>query len=382
MRADRLQLRGYRNYQELALDFSPGVNIFLGPNAQGKTNIIEAVYYAALARSHRTAKDQELIGWEAEGAAMRLSFSRLSVASCLDFLWQRGRRRRILLNGQDIRPRELVGNFTAVLFSPEDLYLIKGAPAGRRTFLDAEISQSSPAYYHELSRYQHLLQQRNALLKKIRDREAGRDMLELWDGQLAASAARLVFRRYQAVGRLSELARRCQSRISGALENLELAYELHRHSGDTAPLPWEGQELSPDSMTNRLEAWYNESMAKYREMDIARAVTGLGPHRDDLLLTVNGVDLRAYGSQGQQRTGALALKLAELDFLREGVGEYPVLLLDDVMSELDAGRRKELLAFLKREEIQTLITATDRAYFPAESFGEFFSVSAGQVRPM
>lgn len=382
MKAEGLQLRSYRNYGELTLDFAPGVNIFLGANAQGKTNIIEAVYYAALARSHRTSKDQELIGWEAEGAAMRLSFSRLSVASRLDFLWQRGKRRRILLNGQAIRPKELVGNFTAVLFSPEDLYLIKGAPAGRRTFLDAEISQSSPAYYHELSRYQHLLQQRNALLKKIRDHEARRDMLELWDGQLAESAARLVARRYLAVRRLSELARRCQSRISGALENLSLGYELHRHRDDAAPLAWEGREMDGKSMAESLTAWYNERMAKYRELDIARSVTGLGPHRDDLLISVNGVDLRAYGSQGQQRTGALALKLAELDFLREGVGEYPVLLLDDVMSELDAGRRRELLAYLQREEIQTLITATDRAYFPARSFGQFFSVRAGQVRPI
>ena len=203
-------------------------------------------------------------------------------------------------------------------------------------------------------------------------------MLDLWDLQLAESAAKLVAKRVQAVNRLSMLARLCQRRISGTLENLQISYELHRHRDDKGDLPLAGE---PEGMTKRLCSWYNEKIARYRELDILRAVTGLGPQRDDLILTVNGVDLRAFGSQGQQRTGALSLKLAELEFIKAETGEYPVLLLDDVMSELDASRRRELLLFLQREKIQTLITATDGAYFPEERLGHYYLVRGGVVTP-
>lgn len=376
MEVTSLQLRNFRNYEELTLRPEPGLNIFLGPNAQGKTNIIEAIYYAALARSHRTSKDGELILWEAQGTAMRLSFLRLGVKNQLDFLLPRGSRRKISLNGNPIRPKELVGQFNAVLFSPEDLYLVKGPPGGRRRFLDSEISQASPAYYHELSRYSKIIVQRNALLKSIRERRAGREHLEMWDMQLAESAAHLTAKRFQSVRRLSMLAKLCQRRISGALENLEIAYEMHRHGDDDGPLP---EARDPGAMLQPLRNWYAERLEKYREQDILRCATGLGPHRDDLKISVNGVDLRSYGSQGQQRTGALSLKLAELEFLKSETGEYPVLLLDDVMSELDKDRRQELLAFLQKEKIQTIITATDRAYFPEKSPGAYYEVRAGKV---
>ena len=357
-------LRNYRNYSELNLALDPNINVFLGANAQGKTNIIEALCYASLGRSHRTHADTDLIRWEQPEAMVQIDFERMGAANCLAFQFSREKRRRILLNGHPIRPKELVGSINTVLFSPEDLFLIKGAPAGRRRFLDGEISQASPAYYHELQQYARIVTQRNTLLKRIRERKASPDMLDLWDPQLAASAAKITGKRQEAVRKLNMLANLMQRRISDNQENLAIAYEIH------------GME---EDMTNDLASWYNKELNFHREIDILRGTTSCGPHHDDIVLTVNGVNLRSFGSQGQQRTGVLSLKLSELEFLRSETGEYPVLLLDDVMSELDVTRRRQLIDFIRRERIQTLITATDAAYFPQERIGACFYVKAGRV---
>ena len=360
-----LQLRNYRNYEELDLSLSPGINVLLGANAQGKTNIVEAVFYASLGHSHRTQRDVELIRWEAEKGAFRMDFTRMDAMSRLEFQLSREKRRSILMNGEPIRTKELIGTLNTVLFSPEDLFLIKGAPAGRRRFLDGELSQASPSYYHELVQYGKIIVQRNALLKRIRERRAKADMLSLWDAQLAASAEAIVIKRREAVRKLNMLGRLMQRRITGQAESLAVTYEVRGMEGAC--------------VTKGLAAWYNEILESTREADILRGATGIGPHHDDIVLTVNGKSLRTFGSQGQQRTGVLALKLAELDFLRSETGEYPVLLLDDVMSELDVTRRHELLAFLRRERIQTIITATDAAYFPKERIGTYYHVSDGSV---
>ena len=371
MRITSLRLRSYRNYEELHIDFDAGVQIFLGANAQGKTNIIEALYYAAFGRSHRTSSDAELIRMGADGAHIALSFLRHDVPAELSFTFQRGARRRIEYAGSPLKQRELGGILPMVLFSPEDLFLVKGAPALRRRYLDAELSQASPAYYGELLRYTHILRQRAALLKDIRERLAPPDALLPWDTQLARSAAYIVTRRIAATEQLGALSARVQA-VLAAGEELAISYEIaHAPAGLTS---------DKDGMTERLELWYNEMFRENRARDIARAATGTGPHLDDLVLSTSGMSLRSYGSQGQQRTGALALKLAELFYLREHVGEAPILLLDDVMSELDAARRSALLSFIESEQIQTFITATDAAYFPSERMGTYRYVEAGKVR--
>ena len=373
MRITSLVLRSYRNYEELSLAFDAGVQIFLGANAQGKTNIIEALYYAAFGRSHRTSSDAELIRMGETGAHIALSFLRHGVPSALSFTFARGSRRRIERGGEVLRQRDLVGILPMVLFSPEDLFLVKGAPALRRRCLDAELSQASPAYYGELLRYTHILRQRNALLKDIRARLAPADALLPWDAQLAKSAAYIAVRRIAATAQLSALSARVQA-VLAAGETLSVSYEMaHAPAGLLEP---------KDGMTKRLELWYNEMLEEGRTRDISRAATGVGPHLDDLVLVTAGMNLRSYGSQGQQRTGALALKLAELFYLRENVGESPILLLDDVMSELDADRRAALLSFIRSEEIQTFITATDAAYFPSERMGTYRYVEHGQIREM
>ena len=370
MQITELTLRSYRSYETLHLAFDPGVQIFLGANAQGKTNIIEALYYAAFGRSHRTSSDAELIRVGADGAHIGLSFRRHDVPGELSFTFGRGARRRITYAGESLRQRDLVGILPMVLFSPEDLFLVKGAPALRRRYLDAELSQASPAYYGELLRYTRILKQRNAVLKDIRERLAAPDDLPPWDAQLAKSAAYIVTRRIAAVAQLGALSARVQA-VLAAGEELALAYEI---AGA------EAEDFAEDDMTEALHVWYNKMLCEGRARDIARAATGVGPHLDDLVLRVGGMSLRSYGSQGQQRTGALALKLAELFYLQENIGEAPILLLDDVMSELDADRRCALLDFIRHEHIQTFITATDAAYFPAERMGTYRYVEAGTVR--
>ena len=370
MQITELTLRSYRSYETLHLAFDPGVQIFLGANAQGKTNIIEALYYAAFGRSHRTSSDAELIRVGADGAHIGLSFRRHDVPGELSFTFARGARRRITYAGESLRQRDLVGLLPMVLFSPEDLFLVKGAPALRRRYLDAELSQASPAYYGELLRYTRILKQRNAVLKDIRERLAAPDDLPPWDAQLARSAAYIVTRRIAAVAQLGALSARVQA-VLAAGEELALAYEI---AGAGA------EDFAEDDMTEALHVWYNKMLCEGRARDIARAATGVGPHLDDLVLRVGGMSLRSYGSQGQQRTGALALKLAELFYLQENIGEAPILLLDDVMSELDADRRRALLDFIRHEHIQTFITATDAAYFPAERMGTYRYVEAGTVR--
>ena len=370
MQITELTLRSYRSYETLHLAFDPGVQIFLGANAQGKTNIIEALYYAAFGRSHRTSSDAELIRVGADGAHIGLSFRRHDVPGELSFTFARGARRRITYAGESLRQRDLVGLLPMVLFSPEDLFLVKGAPALRRRYLDAELSQASPAYYGELLRYTRILKQRNAVLKDIRERLAAPDDLSPWDAQLARSAAYIVTRRIAAVAQLGALSARVQA-VLAAGEELALAYEI---AGAGA------EDFAEDDMTESLHLWYNKILCEGRARDIARAATGVGPHLDDLVLRVGGMSLRSYGSQGQQRTGALALKLAELFYLQENIGEAPILLLDDVMSELDADRRRALLDFIRHEHIQTFITATDAAYFPAERMGTYRYVEAGTVR--
>ena len=357
MQITSLVLRSYRNYEEMHLDFDSGVQIFLGANAQGKTNIIEALYYAAFGRSHRTSSDAELIRMGEISAHIALSFLRHDVPGDLRFTFARGARRRIERGGENLRQRDLVGIL----------------PALRRRYLDAELSQASPAYYGELLRYTHILRQRNAVLKDIRDRLASPDDLLPWDVQLARSAAYIVTRRIAATEQLGALSARVQA-VLAAGEELTISYEISHAA--------EGLTDAKEGMTERLELWYNKMFIEGRARDIARAATGIGPHLDDLVLSVGGMSLRSYGSQGQQRTGALALKLAELFYLRENVGEAPILLLDDVMSELDAERRSALLSFIRSEKIQTFITATDAAYFPEERMGTYRYVEAGKIRAM
>ena len=236
-----------------------------------------------------------------------------------------------------------------------------------------EISQANPSYYHELIKYNHLLQQRNSLLKKIREKKADSKMLELWDFQLAESAVKITKKRISSVEKFNMLANLMQRRISGNIETLKIEYVIKGREKESN-LKRDNNQIEED-----LKIWYNKMLGQFREDDIWRGSTSIGPHRDDIVVYVNGINLKSFGSQGQQRTGVLALKLSELEFIRSEAGEYPILLLDDVMSELDKDRRCQLLSFIQRENIQTLITATDEAYFHNYDLNSYLKVMDGQV---
>ena len=363
MRVNQLVLHNFRNYVNINISFTANINVFIGPNAQGKTNLIEALYLAAMGRSHRTNTDQELIRWDQSTASIEVVFFRQDVENSLKFKFITSQNKEILYNSHPLPVKEIIGSLNAILFSPEDLLLIKGAPVLRRRFLDNEISQANPVYYRQLLNYNRILGQRNNLLKKIRDGRAGTDLLSPWDEQLAKVAATITEKRLESVKKLTMLANLHHRKLTSNSENLTINYYL---SG-----------AKKDKIDN-LYRWYHGQFEQQRKQDILNGSTSIGPHRDDLIILVNGKNLRNFGSQGQQRTGVLAMKLAELEFIKSETGEYPILLLDDVMSELDAARRSELLLFI-RERIQTFITAADEQYFSQVKLGKFYHIQGGMV---
>ena len=368
-----IYLHNYRNYQELNLNLSPNINIFTGFNAQGKTNIIEAIHFASIGISHRTRTENDLIYWNSNQANIQIKFSKMDIISTLKFNLNKQRTKEINLNGETIKQRELPGLLTMVLFSPEDLMLIKGSPLLRRRFLDIELSQVGSIYYNELVKYNKLLFQRNTLLKKIRENNSDRELLDIWDNQFAKCAGFITEKRLKGIYDLNNLIKDIHKWITQGTEGLNIKYIIHKQNNN----------LSTDSVQNYdgkyLEKWYLDNLKKYQNSDIFRGTTSIGPHRDDISFFINDIDLKSFGSQGQQRSCVLSLKLAEMEFLKQETGEYPVLLLDDVMSELDTKRRQNLLALLQEKNIQTLITATDRELFNDNIKNKFFTVNHGNV---
>ena len=364
LNVNNIQLKDFRNFDELTLTPRSVINVFIGKNAQGKTNLLEAIHFASLGRSQRVQKESDLIRWNQQQAIIRLIFNKLGVEQTAAFEVSADKPRRILVNEQPVKVRQLVGKFNTVLFAPEDLFLIKGSPVNRRKFLDAEISQASPVYFNNLLNYNRILTQRNSLLKLIKEGRAKTDSLSLWNEQLSEIAVKVIEKRLESIKKINELANGLQQKISSELEQLEIVYEMH------------GDEICSGE---NLNVWYKSKLDEMQMSDIARGSTSFGPHHDDIKFLINRRDLRSFGSQGQQRTAVLALKLSELEFLKIETGDYPVLLLDDVMSELDSNRRKQLLAFLNQQKIQTFITATDKAYFDVDSTADFFKVENGTV---
>lgn len=341
----RLSLKNFRNYDDLLLKLKPGVHIFLGENGAGKTNLIEALEIISTCRSHRTRNDADIIKTEADNATVEVEYERYGVKQTARVTLQKRRGRDMRIGAQKITLSELIGNIKTVLFSPDDLMLAKGSPALRRAFIDREICQADKVYLNRLMRYNGILKQRNALLKLIKEGTAKSDMLEIYDIQFAKEACFIVSKRIAAIGELSKVASKTMKEISNDKENLEMIYE---QGSNEITLEEDFLKLLRDNFNK----------------DLKRGYTGIGPHVDDLTFRMNSMSLKSYASQGQQRTAVLAAKLAEVNFLKEQTDEYPLVLLDDVLSELDADRRKKLLEFIKNKEITAFLTATDDSYIP------------------
>lgn len=340
MIVEELRVINYRNYEKMHLTFHPRLNVFIGDNAQGKTNLLEAIYLCAIGRSFRTNKDQEMINMNKRQAYAHVKVKKLVNDVNIEVRLNMDRKKDVKVNGIPlIKMGELFGNLNVVLFSPEDLKLVKEGPSERRRFLDREISQISTKYYYNLSQYNKILQHRNKLLKSSR----GQLDLDVWDEQLANAGAWIVFYRRNFIKKISILAKLMHRKITESVEELQITYESNI-------------AVKEEDEVMHIKENMLIKLKENNKIDKDRGLTTVGPHRDDINFFINGLDVKNYGSQGQQRTTVLSLKLAELELMRGEVGEYPILLLDDVMSELDLKRQNYLIHNIKN--VQTFITTT------------------------
>lgn len=352
---ESLDFKDFRNYASLHLDFDPGTNVFFGDNAQGKTNILEGICLCATSRSHRGSRDREMIRFSAEEAHLRMMIRKGGVPGRIDMHLRKGKSRGIAVNGVPIRKiSELFGLVNVVVFSPEDLGIVKNGPADRRRFVNMELCQLDPVYVHSLIQYNRVLQQRNQLLKEISFSPELLDTLDAWDSQLVRFGSAIIRSRREFVRELNGILGDIHAGLTGGRENLVLSYE-------------------PDTEEDEFAG----CLVRNLEEEKRQRTTLSGPHRDDIGFSVDGINLRRFGSQGQQRTAALSLKLAEIEIVRRKTKDSPILLLDDVLSELDAGRQENLLGILRGT--QTLITCTGLDDFISHAFhiDRMFRVAAG-----
>lgn len=397
----RLSLSHFRNYERLELEFGSGITLLYGNNAQGKTNLLEAIFFLATARSPHAGAERELIHWGA--ATEPIPFARVEaqigrangVMTELEIVLVTGEERdltvarvskRIKVNGVNKRAIDLLGNLNVVLFLPQDLELVFGSPGDRRRYLDTTLSQIDPKYSRALQQYNHVLEQRNALLKEFRERSFNAAELEPWNNKLVENGSYVMARRAQAIETYNGLVSEIHPQLTAEHKELKLHYQ------PTIPveafaLP-ETRQLGlgltpPSAPLEQIAMAFRGQLAALRAKEAGAALTLVGPHRDDLRFTVDGVDMTTYASRGQGRTIAVALKLAEIELMRAETGEEPVLLLDDVMSELDKPRRAALSHAILSAK-QAIVSATDLDDFTGEFIARarILSVSDGRVQPL
>ena len=352
-----IELKNFRNYENLEISFDEGTNILFGDNAQGKTNILEAAYMSGTTKSHKGSRDREMIRFGEEEAHLKTVVVRGGREYQIDMHLKKNRAKGIAIDKIPIKKAsELFGILNIVFFSPEDLNIIKNGPAERRRFLDSELCQLDRIYLADLTNYNKILAQRNKLLKDMIYRPSLSDTLPVWDMQLIETGKKIIRRRKQFVDELREIVSDIHYRISGGKEELFLKYE-----------------------PNIDDIFFEDELSRAKEKDKKLCQTSVGPHRDDLLFSIGDVDIRKYGSQGQQRTAALSLKLSEIELVRKSISDTPVLLLDDVLSELDSSRQNYLLNNIS--DTQTIITCTGLDEFVRNRFtvNRVFEVIAGHV---
>lgn len=354
---ESIELKSYRNYEELHMELNQGTNILYGDNAQGKTNILESVYLCCTSKSHKNTKDRDIIRFGQEESHIKLQIRKGGVPYRIDMHLKKNKPKGIAINGIPIRrASELFGIANVVFFSPEDLNIIKNGPSERRRFIDMELCQLDKLYVHSLVQYNRVLLQRNKLLKELFLRPEYEEMLDVWDMQLVNYGKEVIRLRRRFISQLNDIIGDIHLSLSGHREEMVITYDPHTE-----------------------EEGFEEALRRSRTQDKKQKTTLTGPHRDDISFMVNGIDIRRFGSQGQQRTAALSLKLSELKLVKLISRDDPVLLLDDVLSELDGGRQNQLLSAI--QDIQTMITCTGLDDFVNNRFhiDKIFKVTEGTV---
>ena len=345
MKLTNLQLQNFRNYESVQLEFTDGVHVFIGENAQGKTNLMESIYALAMTKSHRTTNDKELIGWNKEFATIKGTVEKTATKTNLELQFsKKGKIAKVNFLEQK-RLSSYLGNLNVILFAPENLTLVKGSPQNRRKFVDMELGQMSSLYLYDLVEYNRVLKQRNTYLKQLAIKKKQPDeYLEVLSEMLSELASKIVFHRLDFMKQLEALAIPIHDQLSLGREKFSVSYQ--------ATIPLE-DGLTPEQM----KEIYIDQFKKNQTREADQATTLIGPHRDDLIFYLNEVPVQTYGSQGQQRSTVLSLKLAEIELMKLSTGEYPLLLLDDVLSELDDDRQTHLIKAIENK-VQTFITTT------------------------
>lgn len=381
-----LDLKNYRNYEEAKIKFSKGFNILFGDNAQGKTNILESILLCSTGRSHRTSKDSELIKFGADFFNINITVKKETQNKNINMRYINNKK-NIKINDLPLKKMgDLMGNLITVMFSPEDISIVKEGPSLRRKFIDIAISQIKPTYFYDLQKYNKILSQRNYLLKEINyknkfvqksdisgntsdfriSNSSGLDNLEIWNNNLAEVGARIIKNRFDFLEKMNLIIQKNHGILTNEKEVLNIKYSSSIKSND---------------FTNvlNIKDSFLKALKFSQNRDLKTLTTSVGVHRDDYDFLLNGLSLKTYGSQGQQRTAILSLKITELEIIKKEVGEYPVLVLDDVMSELDNKRKEYLINHL--QNIQTFITTTEKTFFEGKNMKQisFFNINDGKI---
>jgi len=336
-------LLNFRNYGEQYIELHPGLNIFYGDNAQGKTNIIEAVYLLTMGKSHRTNRYNELVKWNENTARVSIKFIKDDYEYNIDYVLKRNQSKQIKINGTRLNKlSDIIGNLNSVIFSPDHMKIIKEGPSERRKFIDSILSQVKPKYYYCLNQYLKVLSQRNVLLSGDTDNKSIEKVLDIWDNQLVEYGSRLIKERQLFIKIIDDKARVINQELSGGKENLRIKYLSF---------------INDDKDIKDIKEAFHKKLLESRSLDMRRGFTNYGPHRDDLIIYINDKEARNYGSQGQQRSVLLSLKLSEIEYIKDEKGSSPILLLDDVFSELDKTRQSFLISYIK--DVQVILTCTD-----------------------
>ncbi|MFB3895831.1 MAG: DNA replication/repair protein RecF [bacterium] len=362
----KLLLRNYRNYSELLIAFHNHINLIYGGNAQGKTNILESIFVAATARSHRTNEDINLISWEEPYTYIKAEFIRKNEPHQIEVGIAKGEK-QLKLDGKVLpRRAELIGNLVVVIFSPDDLELVKGEPSQRRRFIDLEIAQISAKYLFTLQQYYRVVKQRNFAYRQVKYENADEQTVKVWNDQLVEYGTEIIYTRIQTIRTLNELIQQNYQRITGTAQTLTLFYETPFSESDY---------LNPKQLSQS----FRQRLIEIRKKELELAMTLVGPHRDDILFFIDGHDLKSFGSQGEQRSAVLALKLAEVEYMRTQLGEPPLVALDDFSSELDDSRIRYISNALIKQQCQTFITSVHPIQFQDSNSVAIYRIQDGKL---